>query len=121
MRRRLDRVTTTTKVVGITSDRRGGFLHPTPQIAPSSSGETAAAPTTALIGRPSAEMFFHATLARSFIQSLRTRGDDDFVDRLNYYYTPIMLCIACLIISAKQVNIEYRILSNSTSGGTIVS
>ncbi|KAH7694696.1 INX-19 protein, partial [Aphelenchoides avenae] len=47
-------------------------------------------------------MFFHATLARSFIQSLRLRGDDDFVDRLNYYYTPIMLAIACLIISAKQ-------------------
>lgn len=49
-------------------------------------------------------MFFHATLARSFIHSLRLRGDDDFVDRLNYYYTPIMLAIACLIISAKQVN-----------------
>ncbi|CAD5211361.1 unnamed protein product [Bursaphelenchus xylophilus] len=47
-------------------------------------------------------MFFHATLARSFIQSLRLRGDDDFVDRLNYYYTPIMLAVACLIISAKQ-------------------
>ncbi|KAI6198311.1 Innexin [Aphelenchoides fujianensis] len=48
-------------------------------------------------------MFFHATLARSFIQSLRLRGDDDFVDRLNYYYTPIMLAVACLVISAKQV------------------
>ncbi|KAI6178029.1 Innexin [Aphelenchoides besseyi] len=47
-------------------------------------------------------MFFHATLARSFIQSLRLRGDDDFVDRLNYYYTPIMLAVACLVISAKQ-------------------
>uniref|UniRef100_A0A915B1U7 Innexin n=1 Tax=Parascaris univalens TaxID=6257 RepID=A0A915B1U7_PARUN len=48
-------------------------------------------------------MFFHATLARSFIQSLHLRGDDDFVDRLNYYYTPIMLAAACVIISAKQV------------------
>lgn len=48
-------------------------------------------------------MFFHATLARSFIQSLHLRGDDDFVDRLNYYYTPIMLAVACVIISAKQV------------------
>uniref|UniRef100_A0AC35ETN2 Innexin n=1 Tax=Panagrolaimus sp. PS1159 TaxID=55785 RepID=A0AC35ETN2_9BILA len=47
-------------------------------------------------------MFFHATLARTFIQSLRVRGDDDIVDRLNYYYTPIMLAISCLIISAKQ-------------------
>ncbi|CAI4221775.1 unnamed protein product [Auanema sp. JU1783] len=47
-------------------------------------------------------MFFHATLARSFINALSLRGDDDFVDRLNYYYTPIMLSIACLIISAKQ-------------------
>ncbi|KHN79065.1 Innexin-19 [Toxocara canis] len=47
-------------------------------------------------------MFFHATLARSFIQSLHLRGDDDFVDRLNYYYTPVMLAVACLIISAKQ-------------------
>ncbi|KAI6207452.1 Innexin [Aphelenchoides besseyi] len=52
-------------------------------------------------GRQS-DMFFHATLARSFIQSLRLRGDDDFVDRLNYYYTPIMLAVACLVISAKQ-------------------
>ncbi|CAJ0947761.1 unnamed protein product, partial [Mesorhabditis belari] len=48
------------------------------------------------------DMFFHATLARSFINALSLRGDDDFVDRLNYYYTPIMLSIACLIISAKQ-------------------
>uniref|UniRef100_A0A0N4Z2L1 Innexin n=1 Tax=Parastrongyloides trichosuri TaxID=131310 RepID=A0A0N4Z2L1_PARTI len=47
-------------------------------------------------------MFFHATLARAFIQSLRLRGDDDFSDRLNYYYTPIMLSIGCLLISAKQ-------------------
>uniref|UniRef100_A0A7E4VKM9 Innexin n=1 Tax=Panagrellus redivivus TaxID=6233 RepID=A0A7E4VKM9_PANRE len=53
-----------------------------------------------LVGR--GDMFFHATLARTFIQSLRVRGDDDFVDRLNYYYTPIMLAIACLVISAKQ-------------------
>ncbi|KAE9555333.1 hypothetical protein FO519_001492 [Halicephalobus sp. NKZ332] len=53
-----------------------------------------------LVGR--GDMFFHATLARSFIQSLKVRGDDDFVDRLNYYYTPIMLAIACLVISAKQ-------------------
>ncbi|KJH41987.1 putative innexin-19 [Dictyocaulus viviparus] len=47
-------------------------------------------------------MYFHATLARSFINALSLRGDDDVIDRLNYYYTPIMLSIACLIISAKQ-------------------
>ncbi|VDL86240.1 unnamed protein product [Nippostrongylus brasiliensis] len=47
-------------------------------------------------------MFFQATLARSFINALSLRGDDDVIDRLNYYYTPIMLSIACLIISAKQ-------------------
>ncbi|KAE9415395.1 hypothetical protein Angca_006097, partial [Angiostrongylus cantonensis] len=47
-------------------------------------------------------MFFQATLARSFINALSLRGDDDVVDRLNYYYTPIMLSIACVVISAKQ-------------------
>ncbi|KAF8368424.1 inx-19 [Pristionchus pacificus] len=48
------------------------------------------------------DMYFHATLARTFINALSLRGDDDFIDRLNYYYTPIMLSVACLIISAKQ-------------------
>lgn len=55
-------------------------------------------------------------------QALHLRGDDDFVDRLNYYYaslpfpetflqTPIMLSIACLVISAKQVGpVPYELL-----------
>ncbi|VDN19489.1 unnamed protein product, partial [Cylicostephanus goldi] len=55
-----------------------------------------------VVGAARSDMFFHATLARSFINALSLRGDDDVIDRLNYYYTPIMLCIACLIISAKQ-------------------
>uniref|UniRef100_A0A1I8ARM7 Innexin n=1 Tax=Steinernema glaseri TaxID=37863 RepID=A0A1I8ARM7_9BILA len=58
-------------------------------------------PLVPTVGRRN-DMFFHATLARTFIQSLSIRGDDDFVDRLNYYYTPIMLAVACFIISAKQ-------------------
>ncbi|PIO77234.1 Innexin [Teladorsagia circumcincta] len=55
-----------------------------------------------VVGAARSDMFFHATLARSFINALSLCGDDDVIDRLNYYYTPIMLCIACLIISAKQ-------------------
>ncbi|EYC45406.1 hypothetical protein Y032_0428g1276 [Ancylostoma ceylanicum] len=55
-----------------------------------------------VVGAARSDMFFHATLARSFINALSLRGDDDVIDRLNYYYTPIMLSIACLIISAKQ-------------------
>uniref|UniRef100_A0AC35U0F1 Innexin n=1 Tax=Rhabditophanes sp. KR3021 TaxID=114890 RepID=A0AC35U0F1_9BILA len=47
-------------------------------------------------------MFFQATLARAFISSLSLRGDDDFADRLNYYHTPVMLAVACVLISAKQ-------------------
>lgn len=31
------------------------------------------------------DMFFHATLARAFIQSLRLHGDDDFVDRYKFF------------------------------------
>ncbi|KIH58461.1 hypothetical protein ANCDUO_11329, partial [Ancylostoma duodenale] len=59
-----------------------------------------------VVGAARSDMFFHATLARSFINALSLRGDDDVIDRLNYYYTPIMLSIACLIISAKQVIIQ---------------
>ncbi|CAD6184516.1 unnamed protein product [Caenorhabditis auriculariae] len=48
------------------------------------------------------DMFFHATLARSLMNALSLRGDDDLVDRLNYYYTPLVLSVCCLVISAKQ-------------------
>uniref|UniRef100_A0A158P6M3 Innexin n=1 Tax=Angiostrongylus cantonensis TaxID=6313 RepID=A0A158P6M3_ANGCA len=57
-----------------------------------------------VVGAARNNMFFQATLARSFINALSLRGDDDVVDRLNYYYTPIMLSIACVVISAKQKN-----------------
>ncbi|KAI1730851.1 innexin domain-containing protein [Ditylenchus destructor] len=37
-----------------------------------------------------------------FLQGLKPQFDDDVIDRLNYYYTPMMLIIFALTLSAKQ-------------------
>uniref|UniRef100_A0A914UY99 Innexin n=1 Tax=Plectus sambesii TaxID=2011161 RepID=A0A914UY99_9BILA len=43
-------------------------------------------------------MFFLDT----FLKGLKPQFDDDIVDRLNYYYTPMLLVIFSLTLSAKQ-------------------
>jgi hypothetical protein len=37
-----------------------------------------------------------------FLQGLKPQFDDDVVDRLNYYYTPLLFVIFALTLSAKQ-------------------
>ena len=41
-------------------------------------------------------------LAASLLKYLRPHGDDDFVDRLNYYYTSILICLLSVVVTAKQ-------------------
>lgn len=43
--------------------------------------ESSRVATLKVASPPPLDMFFHATLARAFIQSLHLHGDDDFVDR----------------------------------------
>uniref|UniRef100_A0A1I8BYP5 Innexin n=1 Tax=Meloidogyne hapla TaxID=6305 RepID=A0A1I8BYP5_MELHA len=37
-----------------------------------------------------------------FLQGLKPQFDDDVVDRLNYYYTPMLFIVFALTLSAKQ-------------------
>lgn len=37
-----------------------------------------------------------------FLRGLKPQFEDDVIDRLNYYYTPMMLIIFALTLSAKQ-------------------
>lgn len=43
-----------------------------------------------------------------FLQGLKPQFDDDIIDRLNYYYTPMMLIIFALTLSAKQYVFFYK-------------
>lgn len=38
----------------------------------------------------------------SFLSTLKPRFDDDVVDRLNYYYTTVIILVLAITISAKQ-------------------
>ncbi|VDM14793.1 unnamed protein product [Wuchereria bancrofti] len=38
----------------------------------------------------------------AFLKGLKPQFDDDAIDRLNYYYTPLLLVIFALTLSAKQ-------------------
>lgn len=41
-----------------------------------------------------------------FVKALKPQFDDDSIDRLNYYYTPMLLVIFALTLSAKQSVID---------------
>lgn len=38
----------------------------------------------------------------SFLKGMKPQYDDDSIDRLNYYYTPYILTVFALILSARQ-------------------
>lgn len=38
----------------------------------------------------------------AFLKVLKPRFDDDLIDRLNYYYTPLVMCFFALLIGGKQ-------------------
>lgn len=42
-------------------------------------------------------------LVSSVLKCLRPNGDDDYVDRLNYYHTSLILLLFSVIVTAKQL------------------
>lgn len=48
----------------------------------------------------------------AFLKGLKPQFDDDAVDRLNYYYTPLLFVIFALTLSAKQFVFILNILQS---------
>ncbi|VDO97917.1 unnamed protein product [Soboliphyme baturini] len=78
----------------ITKDNNGGDSSTLPVAYPSLPNYEEVAAQRAHVG----SMIF----IDAFIRALKPRNDDDLIDRVNYYYTPIILAFFALTLSAKQ-------------------